>query len=326
MVRSESNLLAYVEKILGVRLRLEPFTGRLPLIQEARYSVRRAWLFDRELMLCFPREGFQASPGDLAAGAQALQESLRAVPVYVIPSLTSWDRDRLIRRGIAFIVPGSQLYLPQFLVDLREKFQHKAAAREWLPWLAQVIVITHLIKESLEGETVRGLSRRLGHPASSLSRAIQSLEACGLARSIGGKSRPLSFAANTRELWILSRPRLRSPVTGRYYSDSTHTFDSWPVSGEEALNLLTDVSARDERCRAVFNPILRAERASHPDDFSQMPLDRGALVLESWAYDPQPLASRGSVDPCSLSLAYADEADERIQKGLERAVQGSLRP
>jgi hypothetical protein len=43
--------------------------------------------------------------------------------VLVLPALPAYIRNRMVRCGLPFIVPGSQIFLPTARIDLRERFR-----------------------------------------------------------------------------------------------------------------------------------------------------------------------------------------------------------
>ena len=320
----EEALLRYFEKALGAKLRLSAFPRQLPLIYETRFHFRSAQFFGRSIILCLPKSSDNDTPSELATSSSQIKEALGDEPIFVFPAMTSWDRDRLIQRRVSFVVPGTQLYLPRLLIDLRERYQGTAVKSESLPWKAQFLLLYSLQIASLEGETVRGLARRFTCSVTTVSRAVRALEGCALIESGKGKVKPLSFLERGEKLWSLSRQYLRSPVMRMWYSPAAIRYKEWPVSGETALGAMTMVTGRQENCVAVLNDLVRNDIAAHEDDFSARSTGAGEAIIEAWGYDPRPLARDGIVDPCSLALAYASEADERIESALAEAVRQRL--
>ena len=47
-----------------------------------------------------------------------------------------------------------------------------------------------------------------------------------------------------------------------------------------------------------------------------------AVRLELWKYDPCLFMRNGTVDPVSLAMSFAENADERIEGAIEEALEG----
>jgi len=320
----EAKLTDYLRTTIGVAPRLAPAEIRLPAFLEAAFAFRTTTLFGKDLLFCFPSDDLTLSPSELAEKNDVLRSKSGLDPVFVFDTISSWDRARLVAKRVSFIVPGTQLYLPNLLVDMRERFPASRTTPDRLPWTAQFLILYHLQRESIEGKSVRGLARRFGLSATTVSRAVTALEGAGISASPQGKEKPLAFSANRVELWQKSYPLLRSPVERRWYISCPCEFAGWVQSGETALGILTDIDSGGAACVAAQSSAVRAHPLYAAGAFCQRSSGEPETVVEAWAYDPRPLSKNDVVDSCSLALAFSREGDERIVKALESAVQKAL--
>ena len=213
------HLQRYLTSVLGESVGLRPVEEmRLPLYLEAAYELWRGTLFGSPVVLAVERyEGREATPGQLARELAALREAVGSDRVaLVLTNLPSRERRRLVQQGVPFIVPGRQLHLPMFLVDLREHFPRSRSERpSSLAWASQLLLIRHLLRQDVEGRSLSELANLLGYAAMTLTNVRDELtraELCAVATR--GRSKHLRFPADRRETWERALPLLRSPVRG----------------------------------------------------------------------------------------------------------------
>lgn len=319
----EQRLQDYLGDITGERpvLRHLPDgqTAILPLYLRERYQLVETHLFGRPWILAL------ASPDWELGSAQEYAQHISRLAsvagdrqvVMVMPSVPSWSRNRLVREGIPFIVPGSQLYLPSFAVDLRERTPapKKASARVLTP-AAQVVLLLHLQKQPLDDMPLRDIASRVGYTAMMITKAKDELEAAGLCDAVRhGRSLVLKFPADRRLLWQRAEPKLTSPVR------KTH-WVQWPAPGYPALAAgLTALSHRSmiqDDSRPTFALLDATFRANlERGIFHGCPdASEANIQLQAWSYNPLLLGDGKDVDPLSLYLSLRDAADERVHQQL----------
>ena len=94
--------------------------------------------------------------------------------IYVQSILSSFNRKRLIEQHIPFIIPGNQMYLPHFGIDLREHFRkiHSKKQKSFSPG-TQTVVIYALLRETDEKLTPSALADKLGYTFMTMTRALR---------------------------------------------------------------------------------------------------------------------------------------------------------
>jgi hypothetical protein len=248
-MRLENQLLGYVEKITGERPLLEELpeeqTAQIPLFLKAGYSLVRMSLFQCTSLLAVQREAAaRATPDGYAGHARQIGAALGQSVVLVLDRMVSYARDRMVRRGIPFIVPGKQMFLPRMLVDLRESFPRPVReAPEQFSAPAQAVLLFHLLGHEAEGVPLGELARRVGYSPMTLCNVRDELQAGEVCEVLTvGRSRHLAFPGSRRELWQRVEERLRSPVRSRHWVRWPARVANGLKAGISALSSYSDLS------------------------------------------------------------------------------------
>ena len=181
-----------------------------------------------------------------------------SIIIYVQSVLSSFNRKRLIEHHIPFIIPGNQMYLPHFGIDLREHFRqiHTKKQKSFSPG-TQTAVIYALLRETDEKLTPSALADRLGYTLMTMTRALDELQAAELGEFLReGRERYWVFS-NKRSLWDQAKPFLRSPIKKRIWINN-HQFKT--LAGLSALSTFftASPSCSPDFCRWI-QPMGRAE-------------------------------------------------------------------
>lgn len=311
---------AYLHETFGLSARLEACSVEgLPYFIMDHYAFWRADLFGGERLLMALRPETEFSIEEIGRHVdivRARADGRQAILLF--EHLSAARRRALLSHRMAFLVPMAQLFVPEALLDLRERTPRPAArAPERLSPTAQQVILGALLEPMACGQAANAtaLARRYGVAVMSMSRAFDELTASHLAEDRrDGRQRSLRFHAAGRELWDRAAPRLQSPVlkvrTVVIPGAGPESIGG-SVAGESALSLYTDLAEPRMQRLAVpaagWRQLVRdkALRDTYPRD------PAGAEV-ETWAYDPGSLARGDVVDKLSLHLSLRDHADERV--------------
>ncbi len=323
MTSLPQRLLDYLEALLGERpdLVAEKAAG-LPLFLRERYRVQSAHLFGRRFLLAVEKEDWESgSPGGYENQSAALSSHFGEPVVLVLSQLPSHARNRMVRLGIPFIVPGSQMFLPMAMIDLRERFsQPKPEKGKRLTPAAQCLVLYHLQRHSLEDLPLGVIAEKIGYSAIMLTKVKGELEAANLCESSRqGRSITLRFKTQGRQLWGRVQPLLSSPVKKSHWLQWDQPCYPALAAGITALSQLTDLSDGRLPTYALLSGTFQAKLERGLYSGCQGPEDAD-LRLESWSYNPLLLGTNTHVDPLSLFLSLRDSPDERVQQQLETLI------
>ncbi len=296
----------------------------MPLFLRTRYDLCSLKLFGRRFLLAL-ETGAPDSPSVYEAQTATLSRQLGEPVTVVVPALPSAARNRMVQRGIPFIVPGSQMFLPTALIDLRER-QPKPSPEpvpgKPLTPAAQCVLLTHLQQEPLDACRLSEIAAKVGYSPIMLTKVKTELEAAHLCEAIReGRSQRLRFAFSGRALWEQALPLLSSPVRTRHWMEaSTLTVPALPA-GMSALSRSTMVEDDRLPTYAVSKKSLPAliENRSFRQALGS---EEAHFGLEAWHYDPFVVSKHTTVDPLSLYLSLRESPDERVQQQLETLLEG----
>lgn len=300
---------------------------RIPIYLGARYEVYDAHLFGRDYCLLQLEKAVLPTPAELAKDAENAGALLEKPIVFLLPSLQPFERQRLISKGLAFIVPNHQVYLPMALVDLRKlsgrPSSQLSGERQALSAPAQMLLLLYLQHREIGNLSLNEWAERLRYSPASMTRVRQELEEAGLCQTKGaGKARNLVFENDRRALWNLAMPNLRTPVKNRTYCRL--------ANGIQLPLLYAGLSALENRSMISADPApvyamsISAFKAAMEEGklFRYSRGEPDSIEIEQWIYAPAVLSvDEKQVDDLSLYLSLRDSPDERVQGALTEMME-----
>ena len=290
--------------------------GSLPVFLTRTYTFYTARIAGRRCIFLGVPE-LTATPGDVAKHVRLVRDKLGEFVALATPAMGAQTRARLIQQGVAFVVPGNQLYLPELAIDLREHFRApKRSGVDSLSPAAQAVLFDHLLGHDEGGDSPALIGERLGYTGMSIGRAFADLAAAGLAEAERrGKSKFLVFALDGRALLDQAAPRLRSPVRSVKHVTGKDPRGFLQYAGESALARLSDLTAPRRDVFAVASGDWKA--VARRFGFEETDSYAADYQIESWSYDPAGLSSESTVDPLSLYAQFHSHTDERVAMAAE---------
>ena len=315
-------LECYFEQTLleTVKVRAIDKAISMPAFLEQAYVFFEARIFGARCVLIAAREN-AATPANLAKHVSLVRSAVDAIVIFATPSLSAHNRSRLIARGVAFVVPGNQLYIPDLAMDLRERFRAlKPRNVERLSPAAQAVLFRYVLRPSEFAATPSAIAKQLRYAPMSVGRAFDALDAAGLAKTRKrGKERRIRFSAEGQELVEAARPLLRSPVRSFKHVRGQRPAPELKLAGESALAKLTDLNPPRTETFAVAARSWKAIAESF--EFKEVDEFEGNFTVETWSYDPAGLSDGPLVDPLSLYAQFHDHRDERVSMAAQRLLE-----
>jgi len=314
-----SALQRYVDDVLGLQIDLAKWQGesRLPMYLRDRYEIFSTELLGNHCLLAIAGEPQRSDVirRDFEVLRSKAPESL---PIFVTQALTSFERRRLIQKGVPFIVPGNQLFVPELGIDLREHFRDRRErpTRKFSP-ASQSLLIVALLQPWQERVHPTALAAQLRYSTMTISRVASEWTKSGLAEAVViGKERWLSFSQGPRETWQKAQDWLRTPVRSVHWAvgHSAETADA-PLAGLSALAELTLLAEPPVRARALTSG--QWKRALDSSLQAVPGPEEDVTRYEIWRYGPQLIPGQPAVDPLSLMISLQDDRDERVAQALE---------
>lgn len=308
------DLEKYIEEVLGVKIDVYPIGKQLlddlPLYITTPYKIERMNLFGREICILRFNGEEHFTPEQLLKQKVLVESSIGMPAVFVFEKVMSYNLKRYIQRGINFIIPNKQLFIPNLMVDIRKVAETPKKEVEKIMPLAQLILFYHLQKKQLTGATITLISEIFAISYLNANRAINNLCELNLCRLVGGKEKEILFIENHKELWEKALPMLIIPIQKVVYTDIEL---SYTQSGINALAHYTMINDERKKYYAIGKEEFRGIKLAVDKRF-------GINSIEVWKYDPIPLSEEGVVDRLSLYLIYRDSQDERIQGELKTLI------
>ena len=306
----------YLKTALGVEIKATAYANRhLPAFLGWNYGLRRLAIGGQSYLLAMRKPDAPQTPAAIAKSLAFLKEQTGKAVVFGDDAMPAYDRQRLMRSGTAFVIPGRQLYLPFLAVALSEHGTRKQRTFEAIGTAGQLLLLRWLNNLN-ESFSISEAMAAIGYTKPSVIRAFDELEFFGAARR-EGKERRLRFLGERAAQWEALRGRLANPCRRAVGLERLPHGLAVVPSGTEALAL-----------RSMLNPSAQREFAAFHTDYSRLrqreiPLADAPVRLELWNYRPMAM-SDGGVDPFSLWLTLNGNQDARIQICLDEMMKEVL--
>jgi len=313
-----NELNKYLNGILGIEITIIPLEKQLlqqlPLYITAAYKMQEAAIYGhRVCLLIVKNEENVQTPDNLFKQMLFAKQKIEIPVIYVFDKVISYNIKRMIQKGINFIIPNKQLFIPALMMDLRKMPVIIPQKTELLTPIAQLVLLYHLQKETLNGFTTQQLADKLNQTYRTMSRALKNLEELNLCNLIGGKKKQIRFTANRKELWLKAQSFLQNPVERIAFTDELLKEGKAYVSNINALAHYSMLNDETRRYYAIYrNEIknLSIETTKYAGD----------NVIEIWRYNPKQLSNNGFIDILSLYLLLKNDSDVRVQNELEQII------
>lgn len=325
-------LRQYLQETIGDDLNpvlvKENETDRLPLFLKTMYQLYRANFRGRELLLAEIGNENSSTIQQIERHFQLIQEIFGNFTVLVAKNIPAFNRKRLIEKGINFIVPGKQLYLPALMLDLRETYSKPVQKKLTLLPSAQCILLYHILhrEENIEELPLKQVAVLFNYTAMAISKAADNLGKHNLCKLEGTREKFIRFTGNIPELWQNALPFLLNPVLRQVFADKIPQDDFWKTANESALPEYSDMNeSRQEYYATDRGNFLRLQKNGQLMNLNDY---EGKYCIEVWKYSPVTLTKgitkKNNVDPLSLYLSLKDNKDERVEMALEKIIENYI--
>lgn len=307
---------------MGRKVRIEP-RGKdrlkgITLGEKLSYNFYDGTYQGRPLLFVEPKKG-NPTPHECDVIGRRLTEALCLPAVFILAPGPTYERQRLMDKGVYFIMSEHYAHLPM-LVAMEKTSNRKKA--ETLTPVAQYLLLYHLQAGSLEGMSARDISPLLPYSYESVTLGITCLEDVGLCQKMqhGRRSKAMHFGQKGRELWSKARDVLQSPVEKRVYCDGARLGGGYPVCGVNALAHYSMLNPDTRRMMMMTGRQYRDALSARAFD-NLNPYD-GDIIIEVWRHPVVCVSGEQCerVDRLSLVLSLRDDDDPRVEKEAERVI------
>lgn len=325
MKKTIDKLIDYLYRTTGISLHPVKWSGKtsLPYYLNETYDFYKADILKTPVLIMEQTSPGEQTPATIRKHCDQVGKTWDGGIIYLSDTVIPYNRKRLIEHKVPFVIPDSQLYLPDLGIDLREHFRQVRSSKQAFSPSTQVLLLYALINKTSGPFTSAGLAAILGYTPMTLSRAFDELEAAGIGEIKSmGRDRFITFLDNRKDLWELTLPYMKNPVRSTLY-----------ISGESVVLKHENIFKSGLTALSVYSmladpgyPVMAIGPEtwnSIKNNINTLPLrEEGAAELQVWRYSPGLLSSGNTVDIFSLYLGLMDEKDERIQKALSEMMAG----
>lgn len=326
----------YINETLGINTIENPisnkFLGNLPMYISQAYKVYDAILFDKNIVLIEQINEDDFSVLQIEKHLQLIRNAVGKTVVLVLENLQSYNRKRLIEKGINFIVPDKQLFLPELLINLSESYAQsktKLKNKSLMP-SSQFLFLFHIIHRNnnwkIEEHSFKEIAKKLDYTPMAVSYAVDDLKNHDLIEVTGEKEKYIKFNVQRSELWYIAEQEnlLSNPVLKTVYVDELPHNVFMLKANASALPEYTSINPSKQHFYAIdknkFYELQKNNALLNVND------REGKFAIEVWKYNPVTLldefpVNNAVVDPLSLYLSLKDNHDERIEMGLEQIIE-----
>lgn len=316
----EETLRRYLTETLLEPVQIKPYsTSVFPYFLLDIYRFFELKIYGQRFIAMYlnPASGIptSSSPANIAKHITLCTEKAGVPCIYVAEAVTAYNRERLIRQRVQFVVPGNQMFLPSLGIDLRE-YMRKVQQQEKIETLkpaGQATILFLLIHQRKGEYHITDLAAEIGYTKMTISRVIEELEKTNLVRAEErGRAKIVSLNGEPKTVWHKALPMLETPVKRIYQVNVTEVPWNFVRSGETALAHFSNLNEPRRQVVAMTSEQWKSGRLKETPD--------GQLEIEIWRYEPRHFHVNNYAHPLTLYLRFREHKDERVQMAVEEMM------
>ncbi len=323
MEQLATDIRRYLKETLDIDTYPEqwPETENLPIFLRNIYAFFKVNLLGVSCLVMATRDNAEQTPLNILKQMRQVRKKWQGEVIYVQQKVTAYNRNRLIRHKIPFIVPLNQMYLPFLGIDLREHFKSLRKIEASFSPSTQVVVLYYLSQDCELRLTPKTLASALGYSIMTMTRALDELDSAGLGTiAMQGRERVLRFERDKKQVWETALDRLRSPVKKRLWMKFSSSRAFGLKAGLSALAHYSNLAEPANLVLAMEGKECKKVKAKSDIIILDM-AEPDACELEIWCYPPKLFGNNGVVDWFSLFLSMREDKDERVQSALSAMME-----
>jgi len=309
---------------------LKRWPDKFPMYLTEGYQWHKTVLAGRPCILAQMKKANAFGIAQMEKHFEQVKKITQLPVIAIFDKLEAYNRKRLIEKRMAFIVQDKQLYVPDFLIDLREYGITDKKMKSVLTPVAQQLFLMYILdKENLhqlENLTFKELANLLGTNPMGVTRAVESLKFHELIEVTGDKEKFIRFMSGRQQLWhnAVQQNILINPVLKRIYVDEKPQGIFMLHSYNSALPEYSDINPTLQEFYAIeknrFYALQKSNALRNANKYE------GEYCLEVWKYNPETIVNQlfsntRVVDPLSLYLCFKEIQDERIEMAMEQIIE-----
>jgi hypothetical protein len=327
------DLKHYFRETLGIQIEPKLWKGNedLPFFLHDLYVFYTISLQGKPCILMVARESEVATPTNVRKHIALLHVKAGIPCIYVSKTASSYNRKRLVKQGVQFVIPHKQIYLPSLGIDWLDicRYCHEFRVVSKLTPSTQVVVLYALLHEKNQFFPL-ALAKALNYSTMTMTRALNELEGANLGKTTRkGKERLFTFSYDLSLLWMQAEPLMQNPVKRRVWLELKAKNVKEIKSLKRVLagfSALAEQSMLSSPAVPIYAVCMRDWKALEKSiNIHELPSEEGAdIEIEIWKYDPRLFTKDGVVDTFSLYLSLRENQDERVEAELQKFIKKAL--
>lgn len=288
----------------------------LPVLYPALFQMWSGTIGETPCLFAYARSANHLTPAQIKRYMTVLSDHSQMPAVYVGDRLAPHEPERLISKGISFIVPGEQMFLPFAGTFLKRTSPFCQIEHDYLGTCAQLIVLGVLQKYLAAPVRIMDVVEKFGVSRSTAVSALFELEHFGLGmkEKTNGREIGLRFISSGKKLWDEVQPFLRNPCKRTVGLETIPDDRTLTLAGVDALAEETMLNATEPKCFAMSLSEFRKK------DIKTVSTAMANCHLQLWLYRPTVFAP-ARIDILSLYLTLKNNPDERVQIALNKRME-----
>lgn len=315
--------VSYLRQVLGedaVRMAPSQIATQLPYFIQDTYDVLPGTLLGHPLTFACVKGRLPMTAQQISQHTQQIGELFQTPVIVALSEIAPGERKQLIRHGVAFVVPGRQLFAPSMGMILSERYGTAPRRAAEIASPATQALLIWFLNQHPVSDTWHPFeaASALGYAGMTATRAVRELLQFDLFElQERGRAKYLKLTDSRRVIWEKAKPYLRTPVMKTLWTyDRNILVVADPCfAGESALARLSVLNEPQQPVIAITSEA--AQQARQDGIFFEPKELADAVAVQIWRYIPTVLAKEKIVDPLSLWLSLKDNPDDRIQMALD---------
>lgn len=303
-------------------------TAEYPLYFQKKYDCQFFSLNGKSYVLVEHSEKTQLVIEVLKKELQQIKKLTNRFPLFVFSGIRLSQRNTLIQNKIPFIVPKTQVYIPNVLINLTERELPEHQYGDKFIKSTQV-AFAFLLLNPMDEINGQKLAAELGYSPNTASRILNELVERGIMYREGNGTRKKFFMPDKRTYWERGKKYLFNPVTNAFLlAKNKVNFESGLLykSYDTALYSLSDHFDEDSVQIPSYACFVKRVGEATNDCIpvlSEMSF-KDLVSIQCLAYDPAMLTNTDIIDIVTLYAQLAEKNDERIQIALDELMEEVL--
>lgn len=312
---------------LAVEPKLEKRRSNIPFFLRELYTLYGIALHGKFYVLAVARQSENTTPAALRKHLEHLEKQLECPCIYVDENASSYNRKRLMKHKVQFVIPRRQIYLPSVGIAWQDRSRHSPdshAVTRFTP-STQTVLLYALTQRKRQFFPLQ-LAKALKYSSMTMTRALNELESMRLGKTMRkGKERWFTFSYDALSLWKQIEPLMQNPVKKRIWLNVKDNLaekikKKCALASISALSKFSMVSS--SKCQTYAMSSALWKNFEHLNGIQVLPIDEEANIeIEIWHYDPMLFAKKGMVDEFSLYLSLRETQNERVEMALEKMIE-----